>query len=385
MKSNLFLNPHKNQGNKLLLKMSLDAIEFHRSIRNYTPTPLIQYSDDSSKTSNIVFVKDESERFGLNSFKALGPYYAIYKHIANRWNKVFSVPLSLDYLDWDFIFSRFGPQFTFTAASEGNHGKSLAWACTLINQPCIIYIPSTVSAERVQSIKQFGAQIQIVSGTYEETVRRCFKDGQEYRRTIISDMSYEDYQKIPIWIMESYLSIFVETQNQLNAKNINSPDFVFVQAGVGGLAGAAAHFYGQNEFKQTKIICVEPEESNCLMESAKEGKITKTKASMNTIMGCLNCDYPSFVALPTILDKMHSFLTISDNDVKTAMKALYYTKPNKQIIAGESGAASFAGFQKVMNNPQLKKELGINTNSVILCINTEGNNDPVSFEQIINQ
>lgn len=359
-----------------------DIVDFHRSLEGYEPTPLVSLPALSQKSGvGHIFVKDESHRFGINSFKALGASYAIYRFIKKLWKSRFNSELDLPDFSNHGKLNKSGT-FTFCAATDGNHGRAVAWSAKKINQKAVIYMPGNTVRSRIESIENEGAKVVLVDGTYDDCVKKTEKDAQENGWHVISDTAYEGYMEIPNYIMAGYTTIFREIEVNV--------DFVFLQTGVGGLTAAATWFY-VNKYKENRpvLICVEPTESDCFFESIRFGKGNPiaTRGNQESIMAGLNCGIPSPLAWPIIKDGVDFFMTVSDDYAEKAMRQYYYPVQNDpKIISGESGASGLAGLLACINEEKFgeaRKKLGITSDSRILLINTEGDTDPVNFDRII--
>lgn len=365
-----------------------DMMDFHRSIAGYAPTPL-QKLPQIARSLGVkdVYVKDESFRFGIQAFKAFGASYAIYRFLKSQWQEKFTD-------DRDFGPERFkDPQalarlgsFTFCAATDGNHGRAVAWTANKLKQNAVIYMPDNTAASRIQNIENEGASVVLVPGTFDDCVERCASDAAKNNWQAISDTAYPGYMEIPKYIMLGYTSIFFEIQESglLNGDQEAGVDMVFLPAGVGGIAAAGTSYYVRRYgSRRPKMICVEPSDCDCFLESVKNGngKPLPARGKAQSIMAGLNCAIPSPIAWPIIRDGMELFLAVTDDYAMEAMRAYH----REGVIAGESGAAGLAGLMALVNDPELKaaRDLsGINPRSRILLINTEGDTDPDNYKQI---
>lgn len=360
-----------------------DMYDFHKSLDGYSPTPCVPL-DNLAKKLNVakIYVKDESKRFGLNAFKALGASYAIYRFLKSEWENKFNSEFGPESFQDPEKIKRLG-SYTFCAATDGNHGRAVAWTANKLNQKAVIYMPSNTAGTRVENIKAENAQAVLVEGTFDDCVKQCADDADKNGWYAVADTAYEGYMKIPGDIMLGYSTIFSEIEE---VNNIDLEfDFVFLQAGVGALAASGSHYYvDRTKHKRPKIICVEPLESDCFLESIKFGKgdPLATKGDQTSIMAGLNCGIPSLVAWPIVRDAMNLFLAISDKYAEEAMREYH----NEGIVSGESGAAGLAALLALSKSEKLYgalKEIGINSESKILLINTEGDTDPENYKKVI--
>lgn len=338
--------------------------EFHKTIDEYCETPLVSLEGLSERLKvNSIYVKDESKRFGLNAFKGLGGSYAIH------------------YLDN-------GENQTFITATDGNHGRGVAWAAHKLGKECYVYLPKGTAKERLENIQKLGAHAKILDLSYDDTVRYASDKAKENGWTLVQDTAFPGYEEIPTYIMQGYTTMGYEIVNQLNGK---VPTHIFLQAGVGSMAAAMTAFF-RDYYKNSNpiITIVEPDGANCFYKTAlaDDGKIHAFEGEMKTIMAGLCCGEPSPIAWDIIKDYADFALTCEDEVAANGMKALYYpVGKDQRMISGESGASGFGAFYATVNNPaneEIKKALAIDENSVILCLSTEGDTDKENFHRIIS-
>jgi diaminopropionate ammonia-lyase len=304
------------------------AREFHRSLPGYAPTPLIdcQPLADSLGLRSL-HVKDESHRFGLNAFKALGASWAVHR------------------------LAR--PDAIFSAATAGNHGRAVAWSARRLGCPAKIFVPSITIPARIEAIRSEGAEVRVVDGSYEDAVHLCDRESRAHRWQVISDVGYEGYMEIPKWVVEGYETLFLEYEDQRD----HPPDVVIVQAGVGGLLCAAADHFGAQ--KGPQIVSVEPVAADALLESISslDGTPQVSKGPQNSIMAGLNCSEVSLTAWRSIRRGVDLFVAIEDHLALEAMKLLAAAG----IDSGESGAAGLAGLLAYRDRLQGQRVLIVNT------------------------
>jgi diaminopropionate ammonia-lyase len=363
---------------------SSDMLDFHKSIDGYKPTPLVPLPKLAlSLGVKEIFVKDESHRYGINAFKGLGASYAIYRFIKQQWEKKYNTEFNKNSFKDPAVLKKLS--FTFCAATDGNHGKAVAWTAKKLNQKAIIYMPDDTVQSRIDHITSEGAIVELISGTFDDCVRKCSEDAEKNGWQAISDTAYPGYMDIPKYIMLGYTSIFKELEDSVNLEKMPGVDLVFLPAGVGGVAAAGTGYYVQRYgASRPKLICVEPIDSDCFLESILfgNGHTLPTKGDQRSIMAGLNCGIPSPVAWPIIRDGMDFFMAIPDGYAKDAMREYYKNK----VTSGESGSSGLAGLLALMKAPELEKsrnKMGINEKSRILLINTEGDTDPVNYQKII--
>lgn len=306
-----------------------------------------------------VYCKDEGSRFGLGSFKALGGAYA--------------VALMVDGED---------KAVTVSCATEGNHGRSVAWGAQRAGVPCMIFLHEKVSAARELAIAQYGARIIRVPGSYDDAVRECARVSEENNWQIISDTTWEGYQDVPKLVMAGYSVLAQEVSEALK----QPPTHVFLQAGVGGMAAALIACFSRCwQEASIRYVIVEPRDAACLQASARAGGAYRTTPGpFNTITAGLACGEPSRDVLPLIYEGSHMMLALDDHAIKYAMKQ--YADPigsDPKIVSGASGAAGLAGLQTVLNTPVLREQLGLDRQSRVLLINTENDTDPQAYQAAI--
>ncbi len=367
-----------------------DMMDFHRSLDGYTPTPLVKARDLAHSLGvGMVYVKDESQRFGIKAFKALGASYAIYRFLKERWEDRFgskkAIPFDPSVFSNPALLDKLG-SFTFCAATDGNHGRAVAWTARKLKQKAVIYMPDNTAQARIDNVESEGARVVLVPGTFDDCVTRCAADAQSNNWYAISDTAYPGYMDIPRFIMLGYTTLFRELEDVLHTNDSPQVDFVFLPAGVGGVAAAGVSFYTRKYGSNRPwLICVEPTDCDCFLESVRfgNGAPLPTRGKQTSIMVGLNCGIPSPVAWPIIRDGMHLFTGITDNYVIEAMRAYHREK----ITSGESGAAGLAGLIALLKDPELREareQMQLSSTSRILLINTEGDTDPVNYQRIIS-
>lgn len=366
-----------------------DIFDLHRSIPEYRPSPLVSLPD-LAKSLGIrqLFIKDESFRFGLKAFKALGSTYAIYRMVKDYLRNNNGPEVTPD----NFYSNNFlrANEFIFCTATDGNHGRAVAWSARKLRQKSVIYMPGNSVKARIENIKSEGAEVILVDGSYDSAVSRAAKDAERNGWQMISDTSWPGYENIPRYIMAGYLTMFREIQKQMEESI--TIDALFVQGGVGALAGSASWFYNREYHLTTpKLISVEPTSAACMLESikSKNGFPVSLKNNPNSIMAGLNCGTPSSVAWPFIRAGYDLFMSVSDEYCIDAMQKYFRTVgDDPQIIAGESGAAGLAGLIALYNHQSgrtIRNKLGLGEGSTILLINTEGDTDPVAFDTLVRK
>jgi diaminopropionate ammonia-lyase len=354
-----------------------DAVSLHRALPGYAPTPLIELSALSGELGfKKLWVKDEGARFGLKAFKALGASYAVYRYLKEK---------SSGALMPDEFLAKgrsIAADTVFTTATDGNHGRAVAWVARLLNRPAVIYMPAVSVLERIEAIKSEGAEVIVIDGSYDDAVRRAAEDAVSFGRIVIADTGYEGYMNIPLFIQQGYLTMFAEVREQLEEANGFIPDLVFVQSGVGAFAAASAEFFSAF-YPETRLVSVEPVSANCLLKSAEsaDGRPVSIPGQGSTIMAGLNCGTPSLTAWDKIRDNFYAFAAIEDDWAERAMRIL----AGHGIVSGESGSAGLAALLALKSeHPAFFSCDGNQPVGNILLINTEADTDPEGYKKIVS-
>lgn len=363
---------------------------FHKSFPQYSETPLASLNKLAEYTGVAgIHVKDESYRFGLNAFKVLGGSYAMAKFISEKTGR------SIDELGYSQLTS---PEikkdlgdFTFFTATDGNHGRGVAWAANQIGQHSVVYMPKGSSLTRLENIRKENARAEIVDMNYDDAVRKAYAESQETPNSVvIQDTAWEGYEDIPAWVMQGYGTMAMEALDQLRASGIERPTHVIVQAGVGSLAGAVQGFFAK-AFPDNcpTTIVVEAQIADCLYRSAMnaDGKTVDVGGDLNTIMAGLACGEANSISWEILRDKTSFFVSLPDWAAAKAMRVLAAPiKGDPQVISGESGAAGMGLLMQLLTNPEyadFKEKAGIDENSQILLFSTEGDTDPDKYKKIV--
>lgn len=379
------------------------VVAFHRSIEGYAPTPLVPLAHLSSRLGvKAMYVKDESLRFGLNAFKALGGSYAIANYLAGKLGLDIS-ELPYERLISDEVRARLG-EVTFVTATDGNHGRGVAWTAHKLRQKCVVHMPKGTAAERLENIQALGAQADITELNYDDAVRLSSREADEHGWVLVQDTSWPGYEDIPRAIIQGYTTMLAEAVAQLKVEHGGQrPTHVFVQAGVGALATAVVGYivntYGASDQGGPTIVVVEPENAACIFDTlrAEDGQIHAVGGDLKTIMAGLACGEPVTVGIDLLANYVDYVVSLPDYVAAQGMRALSSpvraredeatTAADARIISGESGAAPFGFAHEVLSDPQLagiKDTLGINRESVLFFLSTEGDTDRAGFDAIVN-
>lgn len=366
------------------------AREFHKSFKEYDITPLTSLEEMAKHLGvKSVFVKDESYRFGLNAFKVLGGSFAIAKYIAKHIGKDVS-ELPYNVLTSEELRKSL-PEFTFFTATDGNHGRGVAWSANRLKQKCVVYMPKGTTQTRLQHVLNENAKATIEEVNYDECVRMAAKSASQVENGIVvQDTAWDGYEEIPAWIMQGYGTMALEAAAQLKEQGCDEPTHIIVQAGVGSLAGAVAGYFC-NLYKENppKIIVVEAEEAACLYQGAVagDGNIRIVEGDMPTIMAGLACGEPNTISWEILKNHVTAFVACPDWVAAKGMRMLAAPiKGDKPVTSGESGATPFGFLAAVMTMDEyadVRKELGLDENSKVLAFSTEGDTDPERYKNIV--
>lgn len=365
------------------------AKKFHQSFPQYTKTPLVNL-DNLAKYLGVggIYIKDESYRFGLNAFKVLGGSFAMGKYLAKILKMDIS-ELSYEKLSSPEIREKLG-EIVFVTATDGNHGRGVAWTANQLKQKSVVYMPKGSSLTRLENIRAEGAEASITDMNYDDAVRFAAKYAEEHNGVMVQDTAWEGYEEIPTWIMQGYGTMASEALEQLKQFNVEKPTHIFVQAGVGSLAGGVQGYFASVFGKQCPTtVIVESDEADCLYKSAVagDGKPRAVTGDMPTIMAGLACGEANTIGWEVL--KSYSSVFVSCPDWVTAKGMRVLGNPMKsdtKVISGESGAVTagvIASIMKREDMKELREKLNLNKNSRILLFSTEGDTDPEKYRSIV--
>jgi diaminopropionate ammonia-lyase len=365
------------------------VLKYHRSFPEYHNTPLVSL-DNLAARLNIkhLLVKDESTRFGLNAFKVLGGTYAIGKILERKSGFDFG-QVNYDLLKSENVLRKTG-RLTFATASDGNHGRGVAWAATQLGHQAVIFLPRDTVRSRIEAIKQTGAEVIITETDYDQTVLQAKETAYNNNWILVQDTAFENYTEIPLWIMQGYLTLISEIIMQMREISIKRPTHIFLQAGVGSMAAAAlAYLVNVYRDKYPTTLIIEPHQAACFYRSVKIGDTLPHPADGNlkTMMAGLSCGVPSTIAWDIIKNYADFMISCPDDIAAEGMRLL--ARPfgdDKKIISGESGAVGVGLIAEIMQNNlynDLRTILNLNSESIVLLINTEGATDPENYRRIV--
>lgn len=370
-------------------KVSKEVMNFHQSFPMYTQTPLRDMGNLARELGlGGIYVKDESYRFGLNAFKVLGGSYAIGNYLAKKLNKtIYQMPY--EKLISDDVRKELG-DMVFVTATDGNHGRGVAWTANQLKQKSVVFMPKGSSEERLENIRAEGAKASITELNYDEAVRLANQTAEDNGWVMVQDTAWDGYEDIPTWIIQGYSTMGYEAYEQLIALGVERPTHIFLQAGVGSMAAAItglySSFYGED---RPIITIVEPNKADCLYRTAEanDGELRIVTGDMDTIMAGLACGEPCTIGWDILKDYADNFISCPDFTAAEGMRILGNPpKGDEKVISGESGAATLGCVAEIMTNPylkEIKEKLKLNENSKVLFFSTEGDTDKASYQDIV--
>jgi diaminopropionate ammonia-lyase len=368
--ASLFLNPRRRRGTYGAREAAvLDEPGFAAARAaitawpGYTPTPLLALPGLAAAMGVAgIHLKDESGRFGLKSFKALGGAYAVQRQVALH-----------------------GPGITVTCATDGNHGRSVAWGAQRAGCRCVIYIHAHVSLNRQRAIEAYGAEVRRVPGTYDDSVRQAAADAAREGWIVVSDTSYPGYMEIPVDVMQGYALMAEEALDALPPAQ--RPTHIFVQGGVGGLAAAVCfRSWVRGGSERARLVVVEPELAACLLASAEAGAPAAITLTEETVMAGLSCGEVSLLGWEILDEGAEAFMAVPDHAAEATMRLLAAgVAGDTPVVAGESAVAGLAGAIAATQVPAFRDALGLGPESRILVFSTEGDTDPGLYARIVGR
>ena len=368
------------------LENAARARTFHRSFPQYSATPLVRLNGMARRLGlGGLWVKDESFRFGLNAFKVLGGSFAIARYIAGELGRDVS-ELTYEYLTGARFREEFG-QATFFTATDGNHGRGVAWAASRLGQKAVVHMPKGSARSRFDNIAREGAQVTIEEVNYDDCVRMAAAEAAGTAHgVVIQDTAWEGYEEIPSWIMQGYATMADEAAEQMEER----PTHVFLQAGVGSMAGAVAgYFVNRYPEHPPKFVVMEAEAADCHYQSAiaGDGKMRMVGGDLRTIMAGLACGEPNPISWDILRSHATAFVSCPDWVSAKGMRMLAApVKGDPAVTAGESGAVGMGVISVLMEDDdcrELREALELDSSSRALLFSTEGDTDPEQYRKIV--
>ncbi|MDR3983665.1 MAG: diaminopropionate ammonia-lyase [Dysosmobacter sp.] len=374
--------------------MSLENVakarSFHRSFPQYSITPLASL-DGMAKHLGLgnLFVKDESYRFGLNAFKVLGGSFAMARYIAQQMGRDVG-EMTYDYLTSEAFRQEFG-QATFFTATDGNHGRGVAWAANKLGQKAVVHMPKGSAKSRFDNIAKEGAKVTIEEVNYDDCVRMAAAEAAETKHgVVVQDTAWAGYEEIPAWIMQGYGTMANEAAEQLRQLEVNRPTHVFVQAGVGSLAGAVVgYFTNLYPNNPPKFVVMEAKAADCLYRGAVagDGEPRIVDGDLTTIMAGLACGEPNILSWDILRNHVSAFVSCPDWVSARGMRMLGMpVKGDPSVVSGESGAVGMGLISAIMEDDtyrDLREHLELDRFSQVLMFSTEGDTDPEKYRRIL--
>ena len=344
----------------------------------YAPTPLLDLPEVAAAIRvGGVRYKQEGGRFGLGSFKALGGAYAVMRLLQAELAKRGAANAATAAELMEGKFKDATRAITVCCATDGNHGRSVAWGAKLFGAACVIFVHEHVSQGRRDAIAQYGAEIRVVPGNYDDAVREAQKQADANTWFVVSDTSYAGYTEVPRDVMQGYRVMAEEAADQFGG----TPTHVFVQGGVGGVAAAVSVQMRARFGNAVKIVVVEPDKAACLLASAEAGQPTTVEGDLDTLMAGLACGEPSLLAWQELERGAFAFMAVPDSSAVDCMKLLADRKP--PVVAGESAVAGLAGLLLAAQEPFARAALGLDSDSRILLFGTEGATDQEVYARLV--
>ena len=366
------------------------ARAFHSSFPQYSPTPLARLDGMADRLGlGALCVKDESYRFGLNAFKVLGGSFAMGRYIAQELGRDVS-EMTYGYLTGGKLREEFG-QATFFTATDGNHGRGVAWAANRLGQKAVVHMPKGSAKSRFDNIAREGAQVTIEEVNYDDCVRMAAAEAARTEHgVVVQDTAWEGYEEIPAWIMQGYGTMAGEAAEQLRQQELGRPTHVFVQAGVGSLAGAVVGYFA-NRFPTDppKFIVMEAQAADCLYQGAAagDGAPRVVGGDLQTIMAGLACGEPNTISWDILRNHATAFLSCPDWVAARGMRMLAApVKGDPAVTSGESGAVGMGVISTIMEDDaykDLREALELGRDSRVLMFSTEGDTDPDKYREIV--
>ncbi|ODP35694.1 diaminopropionate ammonia-lyase [Pandoraea sp. ISTKB] len=335
-----------------------------------------------------ILVKDEAKRSALGSFKALGAPIALVRLLLREFGAQGFTAQSL--LKGEHREALHG--FTVISATDGNHGRALAAAAQRIGCRCVIVLHAHVSDEREQAIAAYDAEIVRIDGNYDASVEEAAALATRHGWHVVSDTSYDGYEVIPRDVMQGYGTVAAEVSEALDddasrAGAASPVTHVFLQGGVGGLAaGIVSYLWERWGVWRPTFVVVEPEQADCLYQSAIAGKAASASGSVDSVMAGLACGETSPLAWRFLQPSVDAFMTVTDAQAVDAMQRLARgSDTDVPFVAGESGVAGLAGLALAAATPAMAAALGLTADSRVLLVNTEGATAPSVYAALVGE
>ena len=366
-----------------------DVRAFHRTFREYAPTPLHDLPHLAGEFGlGRILIKDESRRFGLNAFKVLGASYAIGRYLAEKLGRPLS-SLDPDRLRDPVLREKLG-DITFATTTDGNHGRGVAWTARQIGQKAVVYMPRGSASSRVENIRALGAECSVTDLNYDDAVRMTWARARERGWVMVQDTAWDGYEDIPAWIMQGYTTLAAEALEQMRTAGTQAPTHVFLQAGVGSFAGAVLGCLAAELGPDMPVfVIVEPHRANCIYRSvlAADGRPHSVAGDLDTLMAGLACGEPNTISWPLLRDYAAACVSCPDCVAADGMRILAAPRGGDvPVLSGESGAVTTGVLQWIMQSEEgaeAREKLRLNGTSTVLLISTEGDTSPSTYRDVV--
>ncbi len=359
---------------------------FHQSLPGFRPTPLVELPSLAKQLGvGRIFVKDESQRLGLSAFKVLGVSYAVARLLADQ---LALDPTQLSFQSLRSLVQERLPDATFTTATDGNHGRGLAWIASQLGLRSVIYLPQGAAAARIKAIEESGGTAIVTDLNYDDAVRLAAAQAKLQGWWIVQDTAWPGYEQIPAWIIQGYTTMAAEAREQLQAAAA-APTHLILQAGVGSMAAAVQGYWLGHSPQDFRTVIAEPEQAACYYHSIAvgDGSAHAVTGDLATCMAGLSCGEANPLAWPLLRDTAFAFASCSDSVAEVGMRALAKPLPEDQpVVAGESGSIGIGMLVELSKNPTLAEHhqrLGLCEHSTVLVFNTEGATDPLNYQRVV--
>ena len=361
---------------------------FHRQVPSYMPTKLVSLKGLARAWGlGEIYVKDESTRFNLKAFKVLGGSYAVARLVCQEIGMRIE-NTNYNQLISDEVRQRIG-HITLTTATDGNHGRGIAWTAQQLGLKAVIYMPKGAAKSRIENIREHGASVEVTDLNFDDTVRLASRMAEKNGWHMIQDTSWEGYEEVPLWIMQGYLTMCKEAIEQMAELN-TAPTHVFIQAGVGAMSGAVVG-YLVNKFRDRppRFIIMEPNNAACIFASAVagDGRPHAVTGDLDTIMAGLACGEPNLIGWDILRDFPCGYISCDNYVAANGIRILANpVSGDRMVEAGESGSVGIGLIDLLANHTafeEIKQVLDIGPDSKLLFFNTEGATDPINYQEIL--
>jgi diaminopropionate ammonia-lyase len=364
------------------------VFRFHKSVPGYDATPLHCLPELAHHFGmKNIYVKDESFRFGLNAFKALGATWAVAGILCEKLGR------ALSHIDFPRLKQAAAQpkDMVFVTATDGNHGRGLAWAASQLGCQAVVFMPAGSAESRVKAIEKEGAKVWVTDKNYDDTVRMAARAAKKNGWHLVQDTAFKGYEKVPTWIVQGYTTMAREVLEQLMDRDLEMPTHLFLQAGVGSMAASVLGYYANTlQDGCPRTIIVEPNQADCLYQSAlaDDGTPKAVRGDLKTMMVGLACGEPNPFAWSILRDFAACFISCPDEVAALGMRQLARPHGNDPaIVSGESGAVGIGLLCRLMTDDKLagiKEQINLNQASIVLCFSTEGDTNPDNYRAIVN-